>query len=38
MELVGKALEGEHGDVLRELLGEVIRQTLDADVNTHLRR
>lgn len=33
MQLVGKALESEHGDVLRELLGDVIRQALDADVN-----
>jgi putative transposase len=33
MQLVGKALESEHGDVLRELLSDVIRQALDADVN-----
>lgn len=32
IELIGNALETEHGDVLRDLLGDVVRQVMDAEV------
>lgn len=34
MDLVGNALEGEHGDVLRTMLAEILRQVMEAEVST----
>ncbi|HJM56072.1 MAG TPA: hypothetical protein QF446_01975 [Planctomycetota bacterium] len=32
MEIIGNAMEAEHGDVLREMLAETLRMYMDAEV------